>query len=123
MNRGVVRDAEKFRQHFLVDFLGEGLSFIFIALAMTFEAMAEDFMEEDRSSASAKKRGAVVGLGDRRFAQIFEVRGDLVDLAGQIGFAGKAGGGRGLKGFDANQFHAVIGARFRFHDQACAGAG
>jgi len=80
-NGGSSATLKKFRQHFLVDLLGESLSLVFIALAMTFEAMAEHFVEEDRQRAPAEEGRAVVGLGDRRFAQIFQVRGHLVNLA------------------------------------------
>jgi len=83
----IVGDAEKFRQHFLVDLLGEGLSLIFVALAMTFEAMAEHFVKENGSGTSAEKGRTVVRLGDGGFAQILEVRGHLVNLGGEFGFA------------------------------------
>ena len=57
MNGGIVGNAEKFWEDFLVDLFGEGLSFIFIALAVAFEAMAEYFVEEDGGGASAKQAG------------------------------------------------------------------
>src|SRR5260221_8592574 len=57
-------------------FFGEGLSFVFVALAMTLEAMAEDFVEEDSGGATAKQGGTVIRFGCGSFAEIFQVGGD-----------------------------------------------
>jgi hypothetical protein len=43
---GIVGDAEEFRQDLLVDLLGEGLSFLLPALAVSFQPMAEHFVEK-----------------------------------------------------------------------------
>ncbi len=118
MNGGIVGDAEKLGENFLANFFGEGLSLFFVALAMAFEAMAEDFVEKNGGSASAEKRGTVVRLGDGRLAEILQVFRHFIDFGGELGFAGKTAGGRRLKRFDAQELHAIVGARLCLENQA-----
>src|SRR5215475_4366740 len=61
----IVNHAEKFWQNLLADFLGEGLALFFVALAVAFEAVAEDFVEEYGRVAAAEQRGAVVRFRQR----------------------------------------------------------
>ncbi len=72
---GVVGDAEEGGQDLLAEELGEGLAFVVAALALAFEAVAEDFVEEDGGGAAAEDGGAVEGLGDGSFAEGLEVFG------------------------------------------------
>src|SRR5690242_6601425 len=76
----IVNDAEEFWQNFLADLFGEGLAFFFVALAVTFQAMAEDLMKKHGGSAAAEKSGTVVGLSHRSFAEIAEVGGHFFDF-------------------------------------------
>ena len=57
----------------LAEELGEGLALLVAALALAFEAVAEDFVEEDGGGAAAEDGGAVEGLGDRGDAQGLEI--------------------------------------------------
>jgi len=54
----VVNDAEERRQNRLADFLGEGLPFRHVFLAVAFGAMTENLMKKDGCGASSEKRGA-----------------------------------------------------------------
>src|SRR5215470_7908086 len=44
---GIVGDAQKFWQYLLANLLSEGLAFLFVALPVAFEAMAEHFVKEN----------------------------------------------------------------------------
>src|SRR5260221_3004038 len=79
---GIVHDAQEFRNDFLADFFGEGLPFVFVALAVPLEAVAENFVEEDSGGAAAQKRRTGIGLGDRSFAQGVEVGGPFFGFGG-----------------------------------------
>src|SRR5580704_4499991 len=80
--RRIIRDAQKFRQDQLVYFLRKSLSFIFATLAMALEAMAKNFVKENRSSASGKKRRAVERFGDRGFAERGQIFSHFRNMAG-----------------------------------------
>src|ERR1700719_5375232 len=45
--RRIVRDAEKLRQHFLIHFFRERLPLALILLAMAYEPVAQNLMEEN----------------------------------------------------------------------------
>ncbi len=51
---GVVGDGEEGGQDLLAELLGEGLAFGVAALALAFETVAEDFVEEDGGGATAR---------------------------------------------------------------------
>ena len=115
--RGIIVDAQEIGQNGLIHFLGECLSFRFAALAMSFEAVSQHFVEKYRRRAPGKKRGPVEGFGQRRFAQGFQVRGHFFFFGGEFLFGGQSLGFRGFKRFHAQQVHPVVGARIGFHDQ------
>ena len=52
--RGVEDHAEEVGQHLVANALGECLAFALVLLAVSFDAVAEDFMEEDAGSASGE---------------------------------------------------------------------
>ena len=82
---GVVGDGEEAGQNVFADIFGEGLAFFVAALALAFEAVAEDFVEEDGGGASGENGGAVERLGDWGFAQSFETFAQLADGRFQFG--------------------------------------
>src|ERR1700691_126581 len=90
---------------------------------MAFEAVAENFVEEDSGGSAGKHGGTGVRICGGSGAKRFQVGGDLVHSYGEIGVGRKLGGSGGLKGFDAHQFHAIVGAGFGLNDQARDGAG
>src|SRR5689334_982611 len=114
MDCWIVHHAEKFWQNFLADFLGESLAFFFVALAVAFQAVAQDFVEKHGGGAAAEKSGAVVGFGHRSFAEIAEVGGHFFDFGGEFAFDRKTFGARSLKSLNAKEVHAVFGAGLRF---------
>ncbi len=107
---GVVGDAEEGGQDLLAEELGEGLAFVVAALALAFEAVAEDFVEEDGGGAAAEDGGAVEGLGDGSFAEGLEVLGHGDGLVGEGLLVGEVGGIVGFEGLGAEEVHAVGGA-------------
>jgi len=52
LNRRVVGNTQEFWQHFLPDFLREGLALFFIFLAMAFQAVAQHFVKENCGGAA-----------------------------------------------------------------------
>ncbi len=90
---------------------------------MAFEAVAENFVEEDGGGAAGKHRGTGVGICGGRGAEGFQIRGDLVHSYGELGVGWELAGGCCLEGFDAHQFHAVVGAGSGLNYQARDGAG
>ena len=89
-HRGIVHDGEKRGQHLLSDFFREGLAFAFVALAMAFEPMSENFVEEHGGGAPGKHRRSSIRLGGRRGAQGFQVGRNFIDLGEQLGFRREA---------------------------------
>src|SRR6185437_4578467 len=59
--RGVEDDGEEIGEYLAVDALGEGLAFALILLAVAFDAVSEDLVEEDAGGASGKDGGADEG--------------------------------------------------------------
>src|SRR5689334_6476199 len=90
---------------------------------MTFETVAEHFMEKDGGGASAQQGGTVVWLGHGGFPESAEVDSHFFDFGVEFGFHWESFGVRRLKGFDAKKVHAVVGASLRFHDQTRGGSG
>ena len=115
--RGVVGDAEELGQNRLAEQLGEGLALFVAALALAFEAMAEDFVEEDCGGAAAEDRRSVEGLGYGRGAQGFEALRQGDGLSASTLLVGQVAGGIGLEGLGAEQVHAVGGTRPRHDDK------
>ena len=123
MQGGIVGDAQERRQHELIYFLGEGLAFGVAALAMAFQAVSENFVEENSGGAAGKHGRTRVRFGNRSGAQRFQIGGDLVDLGLQFGFGRKLVGRGGLKSFDAQKIHAIVGAGVALNDQAAMAEG
>ncbi len=122
---GVVGDGEEGGQDLLAELLGEGLAFGVAALALAFETVAEDFVEEDGGGATGEDGGAVEGLGDGSGAEGDEVVRHGEGLVEDGLLVGEVGGFVGLEGFDAEEVHAVGGAGAGDDDEAgdVAGSG
>src|ERR1700721_1366980 len=73
LHRGVVHDAQKTRQDGFANFFGKRLSFRGIFLAMTFGAMAKNFMEKDGSGSASQKGRSNRRLVDGRDDKPFEL--------------------------------------------------
>ena len=114
----IIGDAQEFGKHDLIHFFREGLAFVFAALAMAFEAMAENFVEENGGGAAGEKRGAVERLGDGRFAQRGEIFSHFWNAARDFGFGRKLIGRERLESFHAKEIHAIFGARFGLNHEA-----
>ena len=110
VDRGVVGDRKEIGKDRLADILGEGLAFFVAALALAFETMAEDFMEEDGGGAAGKNGGTVEWLGNRSFAQRFKTLAELAHGGCQFGLRGKAVAGWSFEGLLAKEVHAIVGA-------------
>ncbi len=65
---GIEVDGEEAGQDGLADHLLEGLAFGFTLLAMAFDAMTEDLVEEHGSSAAREDCGAGIRINDGRGA-------------------------------------------------------
>src|ERR1700677_419147 len=116
--RRIIRHAQKFRQHQLIHLLGERLSLIFIALPMTFHAMPQNFVKENRRRSPAQQRRPVVRLRHRSLPQILKVRRHLLDLRRQLRLVRPPARRRSLKRFDAQPLHPIIRASRRLHHHA-----
>ena len=81
----------------------------FVLLAVAFDAVAEDFVEEDAGGAAGEDGRADEGFGDGRLEQRAKVGGDAVDGGGEDLFRGQAGGVGGFEGFAGAEVHAVGG--------------
>ena len=104
--------------------LGEGLALFVAALALAFQAMAEDFVEEDGRGAAAEDGGAVEGLGDRaRRAALPGSFAITAALARSVFWSGRCGGRVGLEGLVAEHVHAVGGAGAGHDDESGGLAG
>ena len=105
---GVEGDCEEIREDLFADFLSEGLTFGFVFLAMTFDAMTEDFVEKDAGRATGKNRGSHKGFGDRSLQEIFDVGGNLLNGGAYFLIVGKTVGVEGFKGIEIGDVHAVL---------------
>ena len=77
--RGVEDHAEEIGQHLGADALGEGLAFAFVLLAVAFDAMAEDLVEEDAGGAPGEDRRTDEGLGLGGLQEFGDIVGHAVD--------------------------------------------
>ena len=80
-------------------------------------------MKENGGGAAGEHRWAGVGFGDGRGAQRLQIGGDALHSGTQLGVIRKVGDRITLKGFDAHQVHAVIGARFRLNHKSRGSTG
>src|SRR5580700_8102600 len=96
--RGIVRYAEEVGQNRLVDFLGEGLSFFFAALPMTFEPVPKHLMEKYGRCASGEQRRPVEGFGQRSVAERLQIRGHFLHARCYFGLRRQLLDAFGLKG-------------------------
>ncbi len=115
---GVVDDGHEGGQDGLVEELGEGLAFLVAALALAFEAVAEDLVKEDGGGAAAEDGGAVEGLGDGGDAEGFEVFRHGEGLRDEGCLVGQAAELVAFEGLDAVKIHAVGGAGAADDDEA-----
>src|SRR5262245_59880294 len=76
---GIEDHAQKIGKHRAVDALGEGLAFILVLLAMAFDAVSEDLVEEDAGGAAGEDGGSDERIDDRSFEKAGEILGDAVD--------------------------------------------
>src|SRR5579871_4537761 len=111
LQRGVVGDTQELRQHQLIHFLRERLAFFHAALALSLDAMAEYFMEEDGGGASRKQRRSAVRLNDRRGAQLLHVLAKFFQARQHFGVRRQMRRVVWRENFGADQIHAVVGAR------------
>ncbi len=121
--RGIVDHTEKVGQNWLADFLGESLAFLLAALAVAFEAMSEHFVKEDGGGAPGEQGWSGERLGHRSFTQGLQIACHFLDAGANLRFARQMVDAPGLEGFDAHQFHAVIGAGFGLDRDANIGIG
>ncbi len=77
---GIVFHTKELRQHGLSNHFCKRLAFIFSALALAFQSMANHFMEEYCCGASGKQRRSIERLNYRRFLQLLQVLRDLFHL-------------------------------------------
>ena len=77
--RGVEDHAEEAGQHIRADALGERLAFAFVLLAVAFDAVAEDLVEEDAGGAPGEDGRADERLGLGGLQQFGDVVGHAVD--------------------------------------------
>ena len=115
---GVVGDGEEGGEDGLAEELGEGLALLVAALALAFEAMAEDLVEEDGGGAAGEDGWAVEGLGDGRGAEGFEVFGHRKRFVGNGLLIGQVRERVGLEGLGAEELHAVGSAGAGDDDEA-----
>ena len=79
--RGVEGHGESSRQNGLRNVVRECLAFVFILLAMTFEPVAEDLVEEHRTRPAREDRGAGVRVDRGRAPQRLQVGDHAIDGA------------------------------------------
>lgn len=120
---GIVGDGEEVGENFFVDLFGEGLAFFATALALAFDAMAEDFVKKDGGGAAGEQGGAAVRLGEWGGAEGVEVVGDAGDGGVDFGLGRELGGIGVLKGFGALEHHAIVGEDLAFDKDAEDGVG
>ena len=77
--RGIEDHREEVRQDFCADALGERLALAFVFLAVAFDAVSEDLVEEHARRASGKNRRTDKRLGFGRPQQRRDVFGHPVD--------------------------------------------
>ena len=106
---GVEDHAEEIGQHLGADALGERLAFAFVLLAVAFDAVAEDLVEEDAGGAAGEDRRSDEGLGLGGLEQFGNVVGHAVDGGEHHLVVGQAGFIHGLEGFERADVGAVGG--------------
>src|SRR4030095_14207212 len=88
-HRRVVDNGNECRKNLLVDLTRKCLSFAFVLVALPFDAMPEDLMEENAAGATGKNCGPRIGLDYGSFAKCFQICDDLVDGFSNRFFAGQ----------------------------------
>ena len=109
---GIEDDTEKVRQHARAQALGEGLAFALIFLAVAFDAVSEDFVEEDAGGASGENGRAQKGFGYRGVQQSGQIGAHAVDGGQQHVVGRQRGGIGGVEARCRRQIHTVGGAAF-----------
>ncbi len=72
--RGIILDGNKIRQNLLADFLRESLPFGDIFLPESLEAMAQNFVKENRRGPAGKHSRPGIRIDERRAIESFEFR-------------------------------------------------
>jgi hypothetical protein len=109
VQRRVERHAEKFGQHAFADALGEGLAVGFVLLPVAFDAVAENFVEENAGRASAENGRADVGLDERGLQEIDEILGGPVDGGLDLAILGERLRIGGREEVRRGQIHSILG--------------
>jgi hypothetical protein len=73
-------DRKKIGKNGLIDFFLEGLGFVFIFLALAFDAMSKNFVEEDGAGSSEEDGGAGIRLAIGAFTSASRGAKLLYDL-------------------------------------------
>ncbi len=115
---GVIVDADKGGEDGLSDFLFERLAFSDILLAVTFDAVAEDFVEENGARAVAQDGGADIRLSQRGGAEGHHLVHYLAECFFDLRVVGEFVGRGCIEIVELAEVHAVFGFGGRIQGNA-----
>ena len=90
--------------------------------AVTFEAVAEDFMKEDTAGLATHQRRTREGICNRSFGQRLETAPDIFGIANHDVLTGQRIERSGIVGLVKGHFHTVVGLDLGLNEDAIADA-